>query len=92
MTLYRFGSCELDPDRARLRVAGIERHVEPQVFKLLHHLAANEGRVSSHDELVDNVWQGRVVSDSAISVAINAARKAVGDSGSRQQVIKTVAQ
>ena len=90
MTLYRFGRCELDTERARLLVAGIERHVEPKVFKLLHHLVSNEGKVSGHGELVNEVWQGRVVSDSAISVAINAARKAVGDSGSRQEVIKTV--
>jgi len=91
MTLYRFGSCELDTEQHRLRVAGIERHVEPQVFDLLHLLAEKGEAVTTRDELIERVWQGRIVSDSAISVRINAARKVVGDSGDRQSVIKTIA-
>lgn len=90
MTVYRFGKCELDSARHRLRVAGIERHVEPQVFDLLCFLVEKGDAVTTRDELIENVWNGRVVSDSAISVRINAARKVIGDTGARQDLIKTV--
>ena len=90
MTIYRFARCELDTDRHQLLVAGIKRHIEPQVFDLLLMLAENGDAVVSQDELIERVWRGRVVSDSAISVRINAARKVVGDNGSRQAVIRTV--
>jgi len=90
MTIYQFGRCELDSDRHRLLVAGIERHIEPQVFDLLHFLAEKGDSITTHDELIGRVWKGRIVSDSAISVRINAARKVVGDTGSRQAIIKTI--
>ncbi len=90
MAIYRFGRCELDSDRLRLLVAGIERHVEPQVFDLLQCLVENGDAITTHDDLIERVWKGRIVSDSAISVRINAARKVVGDTGSRQDVIKTI--
>ena len=90
MTLYRFGRCELDTERARLLVAGIERHVEPQVFDLLHYLAIKGDKISTHEELLESVWKGRVVTDSAISVSINSARRVVGDTGARQEIIRTV--
>jgi pimeloyl-ACP methyl ester carboxylesterase len=87
---YRFGQCELDIDRHELRVGGDPRAIEPQVFDLLRHMAENSGRLISRDELIEAVWGGRIVSDAAISSRINAARRAVGDDGSRQAVIKTV--
>lgn len=90
MTVYRFGKCELDSAQHRLRVAGIERHVEPQVFDLLCFLAEKGDAIATRDELVERVWNGRIVSDSAISVRINAARKVIGDTGARQDLIKTV--
>ncbi len=90
MAIYQFGRCELDSDRHRLLVAGIERHIEPQVFDLLHFLAEKGDSITTHDELIGRVWKGRIVSDSAISVRINAARKVVGDTGSRQAIIKTI--
>ncbi len=90
MTIYRFGPCELDTGRHRLMVAGVERHVEPQVFDLLLFLVEKGDSIATHDELVERVWKGRVVSDAAISVRINAARKIVGDSGARQAIIKTI--
>ena len=90
MAIYQFGRCELDSGRHRLLVAGINRHIEPQVFDLLHFLAEKGDSITTHDELIDRVWKGRIVSDSAISVRINAARKVVGDNGSRQAIIKTI--
>lgn len=90
MAIYRFGQCELDTDGHRLRVAGVERHVEPQVFDLLHFLVEKGDAIATRDELIERVWRGRIVSDAAISVRINAARKVVGDDGTRQAVIRTI--
>ena len=90
MTVYRFAKCELDIARHRLRVAGIERHVEPQVFDLLRFLVEKGDAIATREELIEHVWKGRVVSDSAVSVRINAARKVIGDTGLRQDLIKTV--
>ena len=88
---YRFADCVLDAARRRLVRAGAEVAVEPQVFDLLTLLAQAPDRVVSKDEIVEAVWGGRIVSESAISARIAAARKAVGDDGARQAVIRTVA-
>jgi TolB-like protein/cytochrome c-type biogenesis protein CcmH/NrfG len=64
--------------------------VEPQVFDLLAYLLKNRDRVVSKDNLIDGVWGGRIVSDSTLTSRINAARKAVGDSGSDQSLIRTI--
>jgi TolB-like protein/Tfp pilus assembly protein PilF len=64
--------------------------VEPQVFDLLLHLAQNANRVVSKDELIERVWNGRAVSDAALNSRINAARRAIGDSGEKQSIIRTV--
>ena len=65
--------------------------VEPQVFDLLIYLVQNRDRVVSKDDLIASVWGGRVVSDSTLTSRINAARKAVGDSGGKQKLIRTIA-
>jgi TolB-like protein len=65
--------------------------LEPQVFDLLAYLVRNRGRVVSKDDLIDGVWGGRIVSDSALTTRLNAARKAVNDSGAAQRVIRTLA-
>lgn len=85
-----FGRYEIDPHRQELRREGQVIHVEPQVYDLLVHLVHNRGRVVSKDELLERIWNGRIVSDAALSSRINAARKAIGDSGDRQALIKTV--
>lgn len=90
MAVYQFGRCVIDSDQHQLLVSGISREIEPQVFDLLLLLVERGGELVSHDALIESVWRGRVVSDSAISVRINAARKAVGDDGNRQAIIKTV--
>jgi TolB-like protein len=64
--------------------------VEPQVFDLLVHLLENRDRVVSKDDLIDKIWSGRIVADSTLTSRINAARKAIGDSGSEQKLIRTV--
>ena len=90
MAIYYFARCELDTDRRVLKVADIARDIEPQVFDLLSLLVDRGDSVVSRDDLIEHVWRGRLVSDSAISVRINAARKAIGDSGADQAILKTV--
>ncbi len=85
-----FSGHEVDLRRQELRRSGDRVHVEPQVFDLLVHLLRNRDRVVSKDELLDEIWNGRIVSEAALSSRINAARKAVGDDGTRQAVIKTI--
>src|SRR5690606_30400649 len=63
----------------------------PKVFDLLAYLLENRERVVSRDELIEAVWAGRIVSESTLASHINAVRKAVGDSGQQQSVIRTVA-
>src|ERR1700686_5338363 len=86
-----FGDCEIDVDRRELRRARSPVHVEPQVFDLLVYLAQNRERVISKDDLIASVWGGRIVSDSTLTSRINAARKAIGDSGAGQKLIRTIA-
>ena len=64
--------------------------IEPQAFDLLQYLIQNRGRLVSRDDLIASVWAGRIVSDSAMTTRINAARCAIGDSGKAQHLIKTV--
>lgn len=85
-----FGDIVIDEDRRELRRSGKLLHVEPRVFSLLVHLATNAQRVVSQDELLQVVWDGRVVSDTTIAGCIKHARKTVGDDGNRQALVKTV--
>ena len=61
------------------------------MFDLLVHLVENRDRVVSKDDLIASVWGGRIVSDSTLTTRINAARRAVGDSGQKQKLIRTIA-
>jgi DNA-binding winged helix-turn-helix (wHTH) protein/pimeloyl-ACP methyl ester carboxylesterase len=88
---YRFADCELDTGRHTLTRGGAAVAVEPKVFDLLHLLLRHAGELVTRDTMVEEVWAGRIVSESAISACIAAARKAVGDDGKRQAVIRTVA-
>ena len=85
----RFADFEIDVAQQELRRGGETVHMEPQVFDLLLHLVRNRGRIVSKDELIEAVWNGRIVSEAALSSRINAARKAIGDSGNDQILIKT---
>src|SRR4029079_19598748 len=81
----------LDTDRRELSREQVPVAVEPQVFDLVVHLMENRDRVVSKDELIDKIWHGRSVSESTLTSRINAARKAVGDSGASQALIRTIA-
>jgi TolB-like protein len=81
----------LDTDRRELFRGDAPVAVEPQVFDLLIYLIDNRDRVVSKDDLIASVWAGRIVSDSTLTSRINAARKAIGDSGEDQKQIRTIA-
>jgi DNA-binding winged helix-turn-helix (wHTH) protein len=88
--LYIFENYALDPDRRELRSGATVVAMEPQVFDLLVHLIRRREHVVSRDELIESIWGGRIVSESALSTRINAMRSAIGDSGTEQRLIKTL--
>lgn len=88
--IYRFGEFTLDTERFELRQNGKPLAIEPQVFSLLHYLIENHDRVVSKDDMIEAVWDGRIVSDATLSSRINFARRAVGDTGRAQTLIRTV--
>jgi len=87
---YRFEDCVLDVARRELRRGGEPVAIEPQVFDLLDFLIRHRDRVVSRDDLIAGVWGGRIVSESALASRVNAARRAIGDDGSAQRLIKTI--
>jgi TolB-like protein len=87
---WLFQGCALDPQARELRRDDALVPIEPQVFDLLVHLIRNRARVVSKDELLQSIWHGRIVSDSALANRINAARIAVGDDGETQRFIRTL--
>jgi TolB-like protein len=86
---FLFAGHTLDTDRRELRRGDDVIAVEPQVFDLLVYLVQNRDHVVSKDDLIAAVWCNRIVSDSTLTSRINAARKAVGDSGEEQKLIRT---
>ncbi len=88
--VLRFANCELDLARVLLRRDGREVKVEPQVFDVLAYLAQRRGTVVRKEELLDEVWGDRFVSESALTTRIKSVRQAVGDDGRRQAVVRTV--
>lgn len=87
--IFNFGEYALDTRRLELRRGGQSRNLEPQVFSLLEYLVKQRDRVVGKEELVDAVWHRRAVSDSTLNAHISAARRAIGDNGKEQAVIRT---
>ncbi len=88
--IYDFEGYSLDIDRRELRSGKNLVAVEPQIFDLLTFLIRNCDRVVSKDDLISEVWKGRIVSDSTLNSSINAVRQAIGDSGETQRFIRTI--
>ena len=87
---YLFEEYALDTDRRELHRGADVVSVAPQVFDLLDYLIRNRERVVSKDDLISAIWNGRIVSDAALTTRLNAARSAIGDSGEEQRLIKTL--
>src|SRR5215468_1475646 len=87
---FSFNGYLLDTDRCELWRGSKPIAVEPQVFDLLAYLVQHRDRVVTKDDLLEAVWGGRIVSGSALNTRINAARRAVGDTGEAQRLIRTL--
>ncbi|MGE0854119.1 MAG: winged helix-turn-helix domain-containing tetratricopeptide repeat protein [Geminicoccaceae bacterium] len=88
--LLTVGSCVVDTATLQVRRDGELVAVQPKVFDLLVLLLSNSDRVVGRQEIVDKLWSGRVISDAALSTCIKSARRAIGDNGRSQQIIRTV--
>jgi TolB-like protein/DNA-binding winged helix-turn-helix (wHTH) protein len=88
--IYKFGPFELDLGTVELRDGDKACKLEPQVFALLALLVENRERLVSKEEIIDKVWDGRVVSDAAVASRIKSARQALGDDGKTQRFIRTI--
>ncbi|MDP5219031.1 winged helix-turn-helix domain-containing protein [Ruegeria sp. 2205SS24-7] len=88
--IYTFSDCVLNLDRRTLLREGVAQHIEPQVFDLLVLLVQAEGRTVTKDEIIAQIWDGRAISDDAITSRIKSARKAIGDDGRSQRFIRTL--
>src|SRR5918995_1833859 len=86
---YQFGNRVLDTETVELRAGKDVLDVEPQVFDVLAYLIAHRDRVVTREELLDQVWGDRFVSESALTTRIKQVRQAVGDDGREQRVIRT---
>jgi adenylate cyclase len=87
---FLFANQVLDIDRRELRRGSETVAVEPQVFDLLSYLVKNHERVVSNDDLIASIWDGRIVSEATLTSRVYAARKAIGDSGRDQKLIRTI--
>ena len=88
--IFRFGSYALDAERRELTRSGKRAALERQVFDILLYFLENRHRVVTRDDVLRAVWRGRLVSESTLSSRITAVRQAIGDSGARQRLIRTV--
>ena len=88
--IYLIGAIAIDTEAYEVRRDGSPVAVEPQVFDLLVLLVENRDRIVTRDEIIEQVWKGRIVSDAAISSRIKAARRAIGDDGKAQGLIRTI--
>ena len=87
---YLFEEYAFDTDRRELHRGADVVSVAPQVFDLLDYLIRNRERVVSKDDLIKAIWNGRIVTEAALTTRLNVARSAVGDSGHEQRLIKTL--
>ena len=87
---YVFGEYVLDVERRELRRGDELLKLEPQVFDLLAYLVQHRDRVVGKDDLLQTVWNGRLVSDTAVTTRINAVGRALGDDGEKQRLLRTL--
>jgi TolB-like protein len=88
--IYQFGPFELDIATVELRNGDKACCLEPQVFALLALLVENRERLVSKEEIIDKVWDGRVISDAAVASRVKSVRQVLGDTGKSQRYIRTI--
>jgi TolB-like protein len=88
--IYAFDRYRLDTDTRELQSGDALVSIEPQVFALLRLLIENRERVVSKDEIIERIWGGRIVSESAVASRVKSARRAIGDNGEAQRLIRTI--
>lgn len=88
---FQFSDCMLDLERRELTRGADQVSIAPRAFDLLAYLVENRERVVSKSDLLDAVWGKRIVSESTLTSHINAVRKAIGDSGGEQALVRTIA-
>jgi TolB-like protein len=88
--IYQFGPFELDIASVELRNGESRVNIEPQVFAVLALLIENRDRMVTKEELLEKVWDGRIVSDAALASRVKSARQALGDDGKSQHFIRTI--
>lgn len=88
--IYGVEGCTIDMAAREVRRGQEAVAVEPQVFDLLLYLIERRTRVVGKDELVEQIWAGRAISDAALSSCIKSARRAIGDDGQQQRLIRTI--
>src|SRR5258708_36460716 len=88
---FLFENYCLDADRRELACGSELIAIGPKVFDLLLYLVQNRDQVVTRDDLLQAIWQGRIVSESTLTSHVNAVRKAIGDTGKQQRLIRTVA-
>ena len=88
--IYRLGALSLDTDRVELTGAGGTIALEPKAYDLLHFLLERRDRVVSKEEVIEAVWDGRFISDTAVSTVLKSLRKALGDDSESQRLVRTI--
>lgn len=88
--IFRFAEFEIDAARFQIRRGGVVVPTQPQVFDVLHYLVRHHDRVVSKDELLEQVWSGRFISETTLSSRIKAVRKLIGDTGKEQSLLRTL--
>ncbi|MFC6197598.1 winged helix-turn-helix domain-containing protein [Ponticaulis profundi] len=89
-TIYHFEDFALNATRLQLFRQGESIRLEPQVIRLLALLVQNADRVVTKDEINQEIWNGRIVSDASLASRLRAARSAIGDNGQEQRLIRTL--
>ncbi|MEM8926428.1 MAG: winged helix-turn-helix domain-containing protein, partial [Actinomycetota bacterium] len=86
--MLRFDRAAVDVARRLVELDGVPQHLEPQAFDLLAYLLNHRDRVIPKSELLDEVWGDQFVSESSLTTRIKEVRRAVGDDGTRQAVVR----
>ena len=87
---YTFARCVLDTATRELTRDGVIVPLEPKGYQVLLFLVEHRDRVVTRDELLSHAWPGVYVVDTTVARCLTLIRKAVGDSGAAQAVVKTL--